>query len=73
MVAAAQPLAAEAGLRALRDGGTAVDAALACNAVLDGLWLEGSALPDTFHPDEILRLGLTSVGTLLNIDLTEFA
>ena len=34
MVAAAQPLAAEAGLRALSDGGTAVDAALACNAVL---------------------------------------
>jgi gamma-glutamyltranspeptidase/glutathione hydrolase len=34
MVAAAQPLAVEAGLRALRDGGSAVDAALACNAVL---------------------------------------
>ena len=34
MVAAAQPLAAEAGLRALRDGGSAVDAAIACNAVL---------------------------------------
>jgi len=34
MVAAAQPLAVEAGVRALRDGGSAVDAALACNAVL---------------------------------------
>ncbi|MDR6530317.1 gamma-glutamyltranspeptidase/glutathione hydrolase [Caulobacter rhizosphaerae] len=34
MVAAANPLAVEAGLRVLRDGGTAVDAAVAVQAVL---------------------------------------
>ncbi len=34
MVAAANPLAVEAGLRVLRDGGTAVDAAVAVQTVL---------------------------------------
>jgi gamma-glutamyltranspeptidase/glutathione hydrolase len=34
MVAAANPLAVDAGLRVLRDGGTAVDAAVAVQAVL---------------------------------------
>ena len=34
MVAAAHPLAAEAGVRVLRDGGSAVDAGIAANAVL---------------------------------------
>jgi AcrR family transcriptional regulator len=43
--------------------------AIACNAVIDGLWLEGSALPASFAPDELARLGLTSVGAILGIDL----
>ena len=43
--------------------------AIACNAVIDGLWLEGSALPDAFDPGEIVRIGLTSVGAILSIDL----
>ena len=34
MVATAQPLATEAGVRILRLGGTAIDAAIAANAVL---------------------------------------
>lgn len=34
MVATSQPLAAQAGLKVLQDGGNAVDAAVACNAML---------------------------------------
>lgn len=43
--------------------------AIACNAVIDGLWLEGSMLPDTFGPGELERIGLTSVGAILGVDL----
>jgi AcrR family transcriptional regulator len=43
--------------------------AIACNAVIDGLWLEGSALPASFGPDELARIGLISVGAILGIDL----
>jgi TetR/AcrR family transcriptional regulator, transcriptional repressor of bet genes len=44
--------------------------AIACNAVLDGLWLEGGALPDAFAPDELPRIGIASVGAILGLDLT---
>jgi AcrR family transcriptional regulator len=43
--------------------------AIACNAVIDGLWLEGSILAHSFQPGEIARLGLTSVGAILGVDL----
>lgn len=43
--------------------------AIACNAVIDGLWMEGSALPDQFAPGEVERIGLASVGALLGLDL----
>lgn len=43
--------------------------AIACNAVIDGLWLEGSILSHTFAPGEIVTLGLTSVGAILGVDL----
>jgi len=43
--------------------------AIACNAVIDGLWLEGSALPEAFSQGEIPRIGLMSVGAILNLDL----
>lgn len=43
--------------------------AIACNAVIDGLWLEGSVLPDIFAPAELERIGLTSVGAILGVDL----
>lgn len=51
------------------DGATLRAQAIACNAVIDGLWLEGSALPETFEAGEIPRIGLTSVGAILNLDL----
>jgi AcrR family transcriptional regulator len=44
--------------------------AIACNAVLDGLWLEGSVLPQGFAPGELVRIGLTAVGAILGVDLT---
>lgn len=43
--------------------------AIACNGVIDGLWLEGGALPDAFGPDELARIGLVSVGAILGVDL----
>ena len=44
--------------------------AIACNAVIDGLWLEGSMLPESFVAGEIERIGLASVGAILGVDLT---
>lgn len=43
--------------------------AIACNAVIDGLWLEGAALADAFEAGELVSIGLDSVGTLLGIEL----
>lgn len=44
--------------------------AIACNAVIDGLWLEGSVLPERFEPGEIERIGLASVSAILGFELT---
>ena len=44
--------------------------AIACNGVIDGLWLEGSVLPDSFEPGEIVRIGVAAVGAILRVDLT---
>jgi TetR/AcrR family transcriptional regulator, transcriptional repressor of bet genes len=43
--------------------------AIACNAVIDGLWVEGSLLPHTFASGEIITIGLRSVGAILGVDL----
>ncbi len=43
--------------------------AIACNGVIDGLWLEGCALPHAFAEDEIARIGVASVGAILGVDL----
>ncbi len=45
--------------------------AIACNAVIDGLWLAGSMLPESFHPGELEQIGLASVGAILGLDLAE--
>lgn len=44
---------------------------IAGNAILDGLWIEGGALPDAFEKDELVLVGLESFGALLNINLTD--
>jgi AcrR family transcriptional regulator len=43
--------------------------AIACNAVLDGLWLEGGALPEAFAPGELEQIGMTSVSAILGLTL----
>ncbi|WP_232831233.1 TetR family transcriptional regulator C-terminal domain-containing protein [Pseudogemmobacter bohemicus] len=44
--------------------------AIACNAVIDGLWLEGSVLTGHFAEDELIGIGLASVGAILGVGLT---
>jgi TetR/AcrR family transcriptional regulator, transcriptional repressor of bet genes len=43
--------------------------AIAINALLDGLWVEGSLLPDSFAAHELITIGLRSTGAILGIDL----
>lgn len=43
--------------------------ATACNALIDGLWLEGGSLPDAFEPGELPNIGLESVGAIIGINL----
>jgi TetR/AcrR family transcriptional regulator, transcriptional repressor of bet genes len=43
--------------------------AIACNGVIDGLWLEACALPEAFDGDELAQIGLRSVGAILGVDL----
>lgn len=47
--------------------------AIACNAVIDGLWLEGGALPDAFTPGELVEIGLQSVAALTGLNLEQEA
>ncbi|TMV82111.1 TetR family transcriptional regulator [Thioclava sp. BHET1] len=47
--------------------------AIAANALIDGLWLEGSLLPDDFHTSELARTGLSKIGLLLDLPLLEAA
>jgi TetR/AcrR family transcriptional regulator, transcriptional repressor of bet genes len=43
--------------------------AIASNGVIDGLWMEGCVLPDSFGVGELERIGLSSVGAILGFDL----
>lgn len=45
--------------------------AIACNAVIDGLWLEGSALPQGFATGELESIGLAAVSAILNLNLKD--
>ncbi len=45
--------------------------AIACNAVIDGLWLEGGALPDAFDGGELSQIGLQSIGAIIGLTLTD--
>lgn len=43
--------------------------AIACNAVIDGLWLEGGTLTDSFATGEEERIGLSAISAILNVPL----
>lgn len=43
--------------------------AIACNALIDGLWLEGGILPDAFGADELPRIGVASIAAMLDLAL----
>ncbi len=45
--------------------------AIASNAVIDGLWLEGGALPEAFPHDNLPEIGLQSVGAIIGLNLKE--
>lgn len=40
-----------------------------CNGLLDGLWLEQSAVSDSFEEDELLSAGLVGIERILDLDL----
>jgi TetR/AcrR family transcriptional regulator, transcriptional repressor of bet genes len=45
--------------------------AIACNGLLDGLWVEGSLLPHVFGRNELITIGLTCTGAILGINLMD--
>ena len=45
--------------------------AIACNALIDGLWMEGGALPGAFESGELPQIGLRSVSAIIGLELTE--
>ncbi|MEX0308033.1 MAG: TetR family transcriptional regulator C-terminal domain-containing protein [Ruegeria sp.] len=49
----------------------AMQLAIACNAVIDGLWLEGGALPDAFAEGQLAQIGLESVSAIIGIPLNK--
>jgi hypothetical protein len=43
--------------------------AIAGNALIDGLWLEGGTLPDAFAKGELVLIGIRAMSALLGVDL----
>lgn len=43
---------------------------LSCNGLLDGLWIEGSAIGDSFEDGELVAAGLKALGGILQLDLS---
>jgi TetR/AcrR family transcriptional regulator, transcriptional repressor of bet genes len=51
------------------DPAVARQLAIACNAVIDGLWLEGATLPDDFAEDEVEGIALAAISAILETPL----
>ncbi|MGQ0566956.1 MAG: TetR/AcrR family transcriptional regulator [Gemmobacter sp.] len=43
--------------------------AIACNGVIDGLWMEGGMLPEAFGPGELEAIGLAAVRSILGLPM----
>jgi TetR/AcrR family transcriptional regulator, transcriptional repressor of bet genes len=43
--------------------------AIAGNALLDGLWMEGGTLPDAFAKGELVNIAINAIGAMLGVDL----
>lgn len=61
-----------AALPTQRDEASLRRLAIACTAVIDGLWMEGCVLPEAFALGELVVIGVGSVGAILGIDLTPY-
>ena len=46
--------------------------AIAANALLDGLWIEGATLTGEFADNELVEIAIRSVGALLGVDLARY-
>ncbi len=46
--------------------------AIAGNAVIDGLWMEGCALPEEFRRGELVEIGLRAVGAIVAVNLARY-
>lgn len=55
--------------RQIYDNRTLRKYAIASNAVIDGLWLEGGALPNSFDQGELAEVGVASVGAIIGLKL----
>ncbi len=51
------------------DGADARAKAIACNALIDGLWMESGLLPEAFAPEEIVTIALHAAGAILGCAL----
>ncbi|MGR5239181.1 TetR family transcriptional regulator C-terminal domain-containing protein [Vibrio alfacsensis] len=45
---------------------------IACNAVLDGLWIEGGVIPDEFSQNELVDTALRAFSALTHVDLEQY-
>ena len=45
---------------------------IACNAVLDGIWIEGGVIPDEFSENELVETAIRAFSALVNVELKQY-
>lgn len=61
-----------AALPTKRDDAELRQLAIACNALIDGLWLAVGTLPQTFARGELVRVAVRAIGAILGLDLQRY-